>query len=1272
MDPSAQNFLVNLFNSNKVDDSMDQNKPFNPNGQPLMPPQNPNFQNQLPFPFNFNQAFTASPQNSNINFTAPQNSNINKEMSQSILSILQKKEPVKAETTNATSIASTENLMSPSMANQSATLSSNTEELKKLLQINTTVDKSNNISITSAPAIQEEKKSTMEQAKSNDKPKVQSNPNTPLFDYVNPFTAMNSNKVNTNKTERSDSEYEIVEIQDINNNDEAIVSSQIKKESDNNNNNSENKETYSYTPLKNDIIFNLDSSLENAKPAKEIITVAKIKRNIEKIPGKEIAVNNRYICYSSKNKNIRIIHQESGDLRLFKGHEQKIIDTVVFVSKSQNKSSLKAVSIDEDNTLILWTEDNNKELKKLLVVKGTDNGSNRFQRVLFHPFNENIFAVSTNTNKILLFDLRKYKETIINEVKSLEDENDVQCFSYDCKINDFRFSSDGSVVVAGYENGHVRFYDINSGSCIHDFVPHGGESISSVMFVNAKNHSLDLFLVTASKENNEIKLWNINDMSLIQTIHLRHTSKNPEFDFNTLEYNGYHQILVMSNVSRLSIMFSHIKGLESVNYPEPDAYEKDIINTNEDGVDISNIEFDEIKEFKIEDPVINYIIDPNIDPLFNNEDENISLYCISSEEIYQYVINMNGNYNNVPSKETSNIENKEKVTDNNEKPEISNSTNSTKEKTSLSSEKKASDLLYILTASQKDTVNKTTSNELLKLIREGSSSSVKSSPKIPSQDNSGISTPISSHSTINSESKTGSGATDIFQTISDLNNTNNLLKIFESNTEMKKVSSPKVVEARKNSSTISPIEIKNNSNSDISKEESSSEPINMTHTQFHNELKKIEANLTLKMNEMLAKQNKHYEKLLIYEKKKRIEAEQKNREIIIKTIRDDVRHISSDAVEHAVSREIKNNVIPMLNNVVNQTINQQLNKQVENAINKNIRRISEKVSQSISKPPLNENFKESINEIIKPVINDTVKEVFNNYILNDFQKTINYLILQVNETVQNEVSKTIKNEYLNNMGNRNNEIDQIFKQISSISTQLQTIQQQNAIQQQSMTMKTAPERATSYSIKTPTVLPAAYVNTTITASPMNMNFRKSGSDKNLVGMRNDSYDMNTVTNTNTTTINNGRKSAEFDHSDIDRLIKEEKFEEIFTNILKNNNEEELKYVCSQLNPNKLLIDSGNSYLSQIVIIALINQLSNNLSLNATWRIEWLRCSFLVLNANDEYIKAICPNILKEASEKMINFTNEVKKVQPQSKFIDDMNTLVGAILFTLNNISNKQ
>jgi len=37
---------------------------------------------------------------------------------------------------------------------------------------------------------------------------------------------------------------------------------------------------------------------------------------------------------------------------------------------------------------------------------------------------------------------------------------------------------------------------------------------------------------------------------------------------------------------------------------------------------------------------------------------------------------------------------------------------------------------------------------------------------------------------------------------------------------------------------------------------------------------------------------------------------------------------------------------------------------------------------------------------------------------------------------------------------------------------------------------------------------------------------------------------------------------------------------------------------------------------------------------------------------------------------MINFTNEVRKVQPQSEIIENMNTLISAMLYTINN--NKQ
>jgi len=226
MDPSAQNFLVNLFNSNKVDDSTDQNKNFNPNGQPLMPPPPPSFQGQLPLMFNLNPAFAVPPQNPNIN----------KEMSQSILSILQKKEPEKTETSSTSSPhPATEGLVQQPMTTQNATLSSNTEELKKLLQINTTVknDDNNKMSIASAPIVQEEKQNTNNTTKTNDKPKIQSNPSTPLFGYVNPFTAMNNNKEKfSSKTEKSDSEYEIVEIQDLNNDEAIISSSQQNKDSE--------------------------------------------------------------------------------------------------------------------------------------------------------------------------------------------------------------------------------------------------------------------------------------------------------------------------------------------------------------------------------------------------------------------------------------------------------------------------------------------------------------------------------------------------------------------------------------------------------------------------------------------------------------------------------------------------------------------------------------------------------------------------------------------------------------------------------------------------------------------------------------------------------------------------------------------------------------------------------------------------------------------------------------------------------------------------------
>jgi len=101
-----------------------------------------------------------------------------------------------------------------------------------------------------------------------------------------------------------------------------------------------------------------------------------------------------------------------------------------------------------------------------------------------------------------------------------------------------------------------------------------------------------------------------------------------------------------------------------------------------------------------------------------------------------------------------------------------------------------------------------------------------------------------------------------------------------------------------------------------------------------------------------------------------------------------------------------------------------------------------------------------------------------------------------------------------------------------------------------MTMKTtSSDRTNSYNMKTPTVIPATYVSNPVATSPIKINYRKGNSDKSNSGMRStDNYD-NVSVASSSLNLNNGRKSNEFEYAEIDRLIKEEKFEEIFTNVI---------------------------------------------------------------------------------------------------------------------------
>ncbi|KJE92739.1 hypothetical protein CAOG_03649 [Capsaspora owczarzaki ATCC 30864] len=94
-------------------------------------------------------------------------------------------------------------------------------------------------------------------------------------------------------------------------------------------------------------------------------------------------------------------------------------------------------------------------------------------------------------------------------------------------INDLAFSADGTVLLTcGGES--VQFWRTETGQLLHDWAPHGKQTVLSVLPMGNGTNSVDQLahtqaqmmplLVTASSLNHEIKLWRSRDLQLLQTL----------------------------------------------------------------------------------------------------------------------------------------------------------------------------------------------------------------------------------------------------------------------------------------------------------------------------------------------------------------------------------------------------------------------------------------------------------------------------------------------------------------------------------------------------------------------------------------------------------------------------------------------------------------------------------------------------------------------------------------------------------------------------------
>lgn len=268
--------------------------------------------------------------------------------------------------------------------------------------------------------------------------------------------------------------------------------------------------------------------------------------------GKIVASNDQYLSYALEGRNgyvLRLIRHVGDGRALFKGFVGAIVD-VAFCHADSNLLAC----VDQGGNLYIWDLDRWKgetlmqaDAALKIVIQRSSTVQNVAHRLTWSPHvplpeeeeeEQEICNIAlTHGTDIEVLDIHEVFSKYPNGMRVPRDQLHCGCLSikgaHEKSICDLSLSPDGTVLATVGEDGHLKFWQVNldmldqaeSPKCLHDFVPHYGAPVTRLIFCD--NHlSQDpgnqywRFLITAAKNNTEIKIWCAVNWKCLQTIRL--------------------------------------------------------------------------------------------------------------------------------------------------------------------------------------------------------------------------------------------------------------------------------------------------------------------------------------------------------------------------------------------------------------------------------------------------------------------------------------------------------------------------------------------------------------------------------------------------------------------------------------------------------------------------------------------------------------------------------------------------------------------------------
>ncbi|KAI3427780.1 uncharacterized protein J3R85_009208, partial [Psidium guajava] len=387
------------------------------------------------------------------------------------------------------------------------------------------------------------------------------------------------------------------------------------------------------------VVYDVDVRLAGeVQPQLEVTPITKYGSDPQLVLGRQIAVNQSYICYGLKQGNIRVLNINTASRSLLRGHTQRITDMVFFAEDVHLLASAST-----DGRIYVWKvsesleEDNKQQITGNIVIAiQLTQEESVHPRVCWHCHKQEILVVGIgehvlriDTSKVGKGELYSAEEPLMCPVDNLIEG--VQFVGkHDGEVTDLSMCQwMTSRLVSSSVDGTIKIWEDRKTLPLAVLRPYDGHPVSSAAFVTSPHRPDHIILLTAGPLNRELKVWVSaseegwllpSDDELwkcTQTLDLRSSSEPHVQDafFNQILVLPQAGLLLLANAKKNAIYAVHL----------------------EYGPNPTSTRMDYLAEFTVTMPILSFTGVSDISPYGEHV---IQVYCVQTQAIQQYALDL--------------------------------------------------------------------------------------------------------------------------------------------------------------------------------------------------------------------------------------------------------------------------------------------------------------------------------------------------------------------------------------------------------------------------------------------------------------------------------------------------------------------------------------------------------------------------------------------------------------------------------------------------------